>query len=116
MYIVLRRVNKVMMTLCCCICVFSGMIFFFFFFQAEDGIRDVAVTGVQTCALPILLHMLCTTFPQPAIPPRLPTNTFFSQHCSGKSLPGRNLSQGRRAQAEENSIHFVFFLSGRLNR
>src|SRR2546422_9878488 len=26
---------------------------FFFFFQAEDGIRDVAVTGVQTCALPI---------------------------------------------------------------
>src|SRR2546429_5840043 len=29
------------------------MRFFFFFFQAEDGIRDVAVTGVQTCALPI---------------------------------------------------------------
>src|SRR5205809_661581 len=26
---------------------------FAFFFQAEDGIRDVAVTGVQTCALPI---------------------------------------------------------------
>src|SRR6266550_5193319 len=26
---------------------------FYFFFQAEDGIRDVAVTGVQTCALPI---------------------------------------------------------------
>src|SRR5207245_7152885 len=28
--------------------------FFFFFFQAEDGIRDATVTGVQTCALPIL--------------------------------------------------------------
>src|SRR6267378_7291947 len=28
-------------------------IFFFFFFQAEDGIRDLYVTGVQTCALPI---------------------------------------------------------------
>src|SRR2546429_6722414 len=27
----------------------------FFFFQAEDGIRDVAVTGVQTCALPICI-------------------------------------------------------------
>src|SRR5712672_4074408 len=27
--------------------------FFFFFFQAEDGIRDKLVTGVQTCALPI---------------------------------------------------------------
>src|SRR5688572_33245007 len=28
---------------------------FFFFFQAEDGIRDLTVTGVQTCALPILI-------------------------------------------------------------
>src|SRR2546427_7306688 len=27
---------------------------YFFFFQAEDGIRDLTVTGVQTCALPIL--------------------------------------------------------------
>src|SRR6476620_9267935 len=29
--------------------------FVFFFFQAEDGIRDIGVTGVQTCALPISL-------------------------------------------------------------
>src|SRR2546430_14430616 len=29
--------------------------FVFFFFQAEDGIRDLTVTGVQTCALPICL-------------------------------------------------------------
>src|SRR5215204_6230812 len=33
------------------------LFFFFFFFQAEDGIRDHCVTGVQTCALPIFqLH------------------------------------------------------------
>src|SRR5437762_9624001 len=32
--------------------VFS-ILYFFFFFQAEDGIRDTSVTGVQTCALPI---------------------------------------------------------------
>src|SRR6266496_6731496 len=31
------------------------MYFVFFFFQAEDGIRDLYVTGVQTCALPIFL-------------------------------------------------------------
>src|SRR5256885_1480640 len=31
--------------------------FVFFFFQAEDGIRDYKVTGVQTCALPIWLNM-----------------------------------------------------------
>src|SRR5436305_13077395 len=30
-----------------------GCMCFFFFFQAEDGIRDADVTGVQTCALPI---------------------------------------------------------------
>src|SRR5258707_12013421 len=29
----------------------------FFFFQAEDGIRDIGVTGVQTCALPISLFV-----------------------------------------------------------
>src|SRR5256885_9333558 len=29
------------------------VVWFFFFFQAEDGIRDYKVTGVQTCALPI---------------------------------------------------------------
>src|SRR2546429_6774996 len=31
-----------------------------FFFQAEDGIRDVAVTGVQTCALPIFVSRIDT--------------------------------------------------------
>src|SRR6266496_5175205 len=33
-----------------------GSLLFFFFFQAEDGIRDLYVTGVQTCALPISAH------------------------------------------------------------
>src|SRR5687768_18363401 len=37
----------------CLSCFLFFFFFFFFFFQAEDGIRDVAVTGVQTCALPI---------------------------------------------------------------
>src|SRR5215204_1433053 len=31
---------------------------FFFFFQAEDGIRDHCVTGVQTCALPISIDLM----------------------------------------------------------
>src|SRR3712207_7262274 len=31
---------------------------YFFFFQAEDGIRDIGVTGVQTCALPIFIVLL----------------------------------------------------------
>src|SRR5437762_7783193 len=33
--------------------VYIYILFIFFFFQAEDGIRDTSVTGVQTCALPI---------------------------------------------------------------
>src|SRR5437762_4443996 len=42
-------------------CVFNSLLFvifclFFFFFQAEDGIRDTSVTGVQTCALPISMN------------------------------------------------------------
>ena len=37
-----------MFIFCCFFCLFV-----FFFFQAEDGIRDIGVTGVQTCALPI---------------------------------------------------------------
>src|SRR5436309_3744474 len=43
MLLFLRRASW----LACCFC------FLFFFFQAEDGIRDFHVTGVQTCALPI---------------------------------------------------------------
>src|SRR6266852_8236561 len=34
---------------------------FFFFFQAEDGIRDATVTGVQTCALPISTEAVIQT-------------------------------------------------------
>src|SRR5437762_9858122 len=42
------------------LCVFylivHKLVLIFFFFQAEDGIRDTSVTGVQTCALPIFFH------------------------------------------------------------
>src|SRR5256884_2369275 len=39
-----------------------------FFFQAEDGIRDVAVTGVQTCALPISLEIVALTLMAVVLP------------------------------------------------
>src|SRR5690606_41046452 len=43
-----------------CLCVSH---FFFFFFQAEDGIRDFHVTGVQTCALPISsIYLITVTY------------------------------------------------------
>src|SRR2546430_11729886 len=42
-----------------CLSLYSGVadLTVFFFFQAEDGIRDLTVTGVQTCALPISRHI-----------------------------------------------------------
>src|SRR5258706_8670654 len=42
------------------ICAESGVADYFFFFQAEDGIRDWSVTGVQTCALPIFMTLIKT--------------------------------------------------------
>src|SRR3712207_9456291 len=54
----------------------------FFFFQAEDGIRDIGVTGVQTCALPIFSGSMETmrvsrcspssTIPSASAPPESP--------------------------------------------
>ena len=41
------------------------VLLFFFFFQAEDGIRDDLVTGVQTCALPILFKWYEESHSQP---------------------------------------------------
>src|SRR3712207_8421040 len=51
--------------LCCCFC-------HFFFFQAEDGIRDIGVTGVQTCALPILEGVLALLLLLALIPAAIP--------------------------------------------
>src|SRR2546430_8676885 len=59
----------------------------FFFFQAEDGIRDLTVTGVQTCALPIL----CATPVLQSVQFRMldPSSQDRRRACS--SLDGRSL-------------------------
>src|SRR5215813_9481393 len=44
---------------------------FFFFFQAEDGIRDADVTGVQTCALPIFAECMAKAGVEAGLPPEL---------------------------------------------
>src|SRR5207245_6466801 len=46
----------------------------FFFFQAEDGIRDATVTGVQTCALPISLEQALVACLQPSWFPLIVTD------------------------------------------
>src|SRR5437763_10829540 len=53
MFFRLSCYSSVPITILAFILLLMSFCFFFFFFQAEDGIRDTSVTGVQTCALPI---------------------------------------------------------------
>src|SRR3712207_8883528 len=60
-------------------------VLYFFFFQAEDGIRDIGVTGVQTCALPISDHQRRRADDDPA-----------GQLRPVRPLPGRDGRQRQR--------------------
>src|SRR5437764_15485081 len=72
--------------------------FFFFFFQAEDGIRDTSVTGVQTCALPIY-H----TF----------GHVTAVQCTAARLIPERVDEQGRRyAATADDAAYATFALAG----
>src|SRR5207253_8684562 len=75
----------------CCCC--------YFFFQAEDGIRDGHVTGVQTCALPILRRLFRC---RPPIP-----KTNFSCLQQAREVRFRNW----RATPEQSSQHSAFLPS-----
>src|SRR2546425_8619033 len=77
------------------------LFFFFFFFQAEDGIRDKLVTGVQTCALPIL-----------GAPLAFPVASGFKSMTRPRCMPLRptrlpdcpmNVALARRAGNQESS-------------
>src|SRR2546422_629369 len=69
------------------------LLFFFFFFQAEDGIRDVAVTGVQTCALPIYHRHE----PAPSLPLLQPLHEGGHLPRRGWTARGTPRRQSRRA-------------------
>src|SRR2546430_8123009 len=67
-------------------------VLFFFFFQAEDGIRDLTVTGVQTCALPI------SSLARSARSPRRRPDRNPGRAADGSG--GRRLRAGRSAGRE----------------
>src|SRR2546426_7533364 len=81
--------------------------FFFFFFQAEDGIRDYKVTGVQTCALPIC------SFPQVgrgdlgkgAVPRHQGLSRLYLRRISRNRSCGRAYTD--RKSTRLNSSHLV---------
>src|SRR3712207_7514268 len=79
----------------------------FFFFQAEDGIRDIGVTGVQTCALPIWMPARragasvspdCVPLPVPA---RI---TPLVGSASTTFIPGGNPTLAQATRSEERRV------------
>src|SRR5256885_10044045 len=73
-------------------------VFFFFFFQAEDGIRDYKVTGVQTCALPICLRETAQHQPVPGCQDLLVTPRLYALFAHLEELQPR--SEERRVGKE----------------
>src|SRR6185503_12711859 len=73
-------------------------LFFFFFFQAEDGIRDVAVTGVQTCALPIL------TSTMPQSPPHSPRGSVPIARLRVQRPPTAERGGGPRGSTDSDDV------------
>src|SRR3989442_8679961 len=77
---------------------------FFFFFQAEDGIRDADVTGVQTCALPIWPPVDRRTLA--AAPDRLVQRRHPMRRCARgaaallRAMPATDLPLARSGDAE----------------
>src|SRR3712207_7528298 len=68
----------------------------YFFFQAEDGIRDIGVTGVQTCALPICRERGCS---------RGTARSSGAQQNSSTAIPGRaKLAASNGYSAKPKSI------------
>src|SRR5947209_9396270 len=81
---------------------------FFFFFQAEDGIRDIGVTGVQTCALPILQRKpsdQLISSPDNEVVRRL-------RRLAHRREPGLVLLEGPRVLAEAKAAGLEFELIG----
>src|SRR5476651_2442784 len=73
----------------------------FFFFQAEDGIRVIGVTGVQTCALPILMLAVLTVWAISVLSfmiIHLPPGDYVTSYIASMSSSGSAVSEGE-AQA-----------------
>src|SRR2546421_11546605 len=83
-------------------CDYSVFFFFFFFFQAEDGIRDLIVTGVQTCALPISRRGARAV--PPAAPPHL-CDVLGPVHAGRVGGEESRVRGGSRAVAATRSGH-----------
>src|SRR2546427_13310395 len=76
----------------------------FFFFQAEDGIRDLTVTGVQTCALPISPSAAKARAIARPMPPPAPVTTTARP---SRRIAGSGEADGDPAEPSERGTHGV---------
>src|SRR5690606_39972410 len=83
----------------------------FFFFQAEDGIRDFHVTGVQTCALPISEAAVSASISTPVWPLTLQVARMCTLELSGSALSSTltllsisGWQSGIRSRSEERRV------------
>src|SRR5438874_5295525 len=79
---------------------------FVFFFQAEDGIRDLYVTGVQTCALPILLAA-CGWQINTAFIERV--NLTIRQHVAAVGRRVMTLCKGAEGLRQQLALYHVYY-------
>src|SRR5207244_11114803 len=97
---------------------------FFFFFQAEDGIRDELVTGVQTCALPIsekysnhpTAKALAALAEEAGVPLTEPKNFAETAGLGVKAeVDGKHILIGRAQWLKDNAVGEDFIKSVDLN-
>src|SRR5437016_11669042 len=85
------------------------LLWFFFFFQAEDGIRDWSVTGVQTCALPISFGKIATDWQRNGanftLQVSIPVNTTAVVYIP-TSDPASVTESGKAAE-KAKGVHFL---------
>src|SRR2546430_7277720 len=88
----------------------------FFFFQAEDGIRDLTVTGVQTCALPICGWRCSPPVTATATSPRSPrTWSRCSRTTASRSRCSRDRKSTRLNSSHSQISYAVFCLKKKKN-
>src|SRR5258707_14111313 len=80
---------------------------FFFFFQAEDGIRDIGVTGVQTCALPISAAGAGATLRSSAIGDGGGSGRDDASKATENAMSDQSMEIGRASCRERVSISVV---------
>src|SRR5215211_1362274 len=99
--------------LACCFFFFyvNNGILFFFFFQAEDGIRDLCVTGVQTCALPILSQPSRWGSPYRECTIRRCRRRSSPHSAAGRAHGDASLAQTALAAAVAGTTFLILFLA-----